>query len=413
MPPIVRALAHRNYRLYFIGQLVSLTGTWMQQIALIWLTYRITDSTFMLGVVTFTAQVPLLVLSPLGGVLSDRIDRRTLLLWTHWLALGHAVLLATLAFTVPLHAWMLVCLALLLGAINGIDQPTRQSFVAELMNKPEDLPNAIALNSVAIHVTRFVGPAIGGVLVALVGEKVCFLLNALSFLGMIMALRAIRPRAVERRHHRVLDALRSGLRYAYAHRHIRVLLFMVSIMSLFGMAPLTLMPWFVKTVFSGDAQAFGFLSAAGGIGSCVGALFLASRHDAAAIDRNIGRCAIVTGLTIFAFSFTSQYWVALLELMVLGFCTINVVSASNALIQLMVDDQMRGRVMSIFTVAFFGIAPLGSLTAGTVSDVVGPRNTLLMWSLVIFVIGVCVLLILKQQARNQGDVFAAGASGGS
>jgi len=397
MPSIVRALSQRNYRLYFIGQLVSLTGTWMQQVALIWLTYRITNSTFMLGLITFTGQVPLLVLSPLGGVLSDRFDRRTLLLWTHWLSLGHAVLLGTLAFTVDLHAWMLVCLALLLGLINGIDQPVRQSFVAELVDKPEYLANAIALNSVVIHATRFVGPAIGGMVVALVGERVCFLLNALSFLGMIMALRVIRPRAVARRHHRVLDALRSGFHYAYAHRHTRVLMFMVMIMSFFGMAPITLLPWFAKHVFAGGAQSYGFLSASAGIGSCIGALFLASR-DAAAMDRNIGRSALIAGVSVLAFSLTSQFWLAVPELMVLGFCTINVVSASNALIQLKVDDQMRGRVMSIFTVAFFGISPLGSLTAGTVSNLVNPRSTLLVYSLVIFAAGVFVSLALSRIA---------------
>jgi MFS family permease len=397
MPSIVRALAQRNYRLYFIGQLVSLTGTWMQQVALIWLTYRITNSTFMLGLITFTGQLPLLVLSPLGGVLSDRFDRRTLLLWTHWLSLGHAVVLGTLAFTVDLHAWMLVCLALLLGLINGIDQPVRQSFVAELVDKPEYLANAIALNSVVIHATRFVGPAIGGMVVALVGERVCFLLNALSFLGMIMALRVIRPRAVVRRHHGVLDALRSGFQYAYAHRHIRVLMFMVMIMSFFGLAPITLLPWFARHVFSGGAQSYGFLSASAGIGSCVGALFLASR-DAAAMDRNIGRSALIAGLSVLAFSLTSRFWLAVPELMVLGFCTINVVSASNALIQLKVDDQMRGRVMSLFTVAFFGISPLGSLTAGTVSNLASPRSTLLAYSLVIFGVGVFVSLALNRIA---------------
>jgi MFS family permease len=400
MPPIVRALAHRNYRIYFVGQLVALTGTWMQQVALIWLTYRITDSTFMLGIVTFTGQVPLLVLSPLGGVLSDRLERRTLLLWTQWLALGHAVLLATLAFTMPLHAWMLVSLALLLGLINAIDQPVRQSFVAELVNKPEDIANAIALNSVTIHSTRFVGPAIGGMVIALVGEGVCFILNALSFLAMIVALRAIRPRAVARRHHRVLDALRSGFQYAYAHWRIRVLLFMVTIMSFFGTAPLTLLPWFAKDVFSGDAQSFGFLSAAGGIGSFLGAVFLASRHDVAAIDRNIGRAALIAGVTLLALSFTHHFWLAVPALALLGFCTINVVAASNALIQSMVDDEMRGRLMSIFTVAFFGVAPLGSLAAGTASKIVSPRSTLFVCSLVIFAAGAFVFLVLRQQAAQ-------------
>lgn len=401
MPPIVRALAHRNYRIYFFGQLVALTGTWMQQVALIWLTYRITDSTFMLGVVTFTGQVPLLVLSPLGGVLSDRIERRTLLLWTQWLSLGHAVLLAALAFTVPLHPWMLVSLALLLGLINAIDQPVRQSFVAEIVDKPEDIPNAIALNSVTIHSTRFIGPAIGGVVVALVGEAVCFILNALSFLAMIVALRAIRPRAVPRRHYGVLDALRSGFRYSYADLRIRVLLFMATIMGFFGTAPMTLLPWFAKDVFSGDAQSFGFLSAAGGIGSCLGAVYLASHRDVAAIDRNIGRSAIVCGLALLGFAFTYHFWLAVLELMVIGFCTINTVSASNALIQSLVDDQMRGRVMSIFTVAFFGVAPLGSLAAGTATNIVSPRSTLVVCSLAILAAGIFVLMVLKQQAARR------------
>jgi MFS family permease len=410
MPPIVRALAHRNYRIYFSGQLVALTGTWMQQMALIWLTYRITNSTFMLGLITFAGQVPLLVLSPLGGVLSDRFERRTLLLWTQWLALVQASLLALLAFTVPLQAWMLIVLALCLGLINAIDQPVRQSFVAELVDRPEDIANAVALNSVTIHSTRFVGPAIGGVVVTLVGEGVCFILNALSFLAMIVALRAIRPRTLPRRHHSVLEGLRAGFRYAYEDQRIRVLLLLATFMSLFGMAPMTLLPWFAKNVFAGEAQTYGFLSAAGGIGSFMGALFLASRIDAAAIQRNIGHATLIAALMLFALSFTSDFWLAMAELAVLGFCTINAVAASNAVIQSAVNDEMRGRVMAIFTVAFFGMTPLGSLGVGTASKLLGPRPTMFVCSLVILAVGIFVFVFLKRYASHPSPGRSAQAS---
>lgn len=406
LPVILRALAHRNYRIYFTGQLVSLIGTWMQQVALIWLTYRITDSTFMLGLVTFAGQVPLLVLSPLGGVLSDRLDRRTLLLWTQWFSLGHALLLAVLSFTVTLDAWLLASLALLLGLINSIDQPVRQSFIAELVEKRDDIANAVALTSVTIHSSRFAGPAIGGLVIAVAGEAVCFVINALTFLAMIVALHVIRPRAVPRRHHGIVDALRSGLGYAYAHERIRVLLFIVTIMSFFGTAQVTLLPWFARDVFAGGAESFGFLSAAVGIGSCLGALFLASRPDAASIDRNIGRAAILAGSTLLCFAFTGSFWAAIPELVLLGFCSINVVAASNALIQAIVDDEMRGRVMSIFTVAFFGVSPLGSLAAGSAASFMSPRGTLMVCALVILAAGSFVYVELRNQALRRADVDA-------
>lgn len=401
MPVIVRALSHPNYRIYFAGQLVSLTGSWMQQIALAWLTYRITDSTLMLGVVTFTGQAPMLVLSPLGGVLSDRIDRRKLLLWTQWSSLGHATLLAVLSFTVSMNAATLVFLALLLGLINAIDQPVRQSFIAELVDRREDIPNAVALTSFSIHSTRFLGPALGGLVVAFAGEGVCFIINALSFLAMIVALHVIRPRPVQRRHHGVLAALRSGFRYAHGHPHIRVLLFIVMIMSFFGTAHITLLPWFAKQVFAGEAETFGFLSASAGIGSCLGALFLASRSNVADIDRNIGKAALVAGGTLALFPFTSSFWLAATELILIGFCSINVVAASNALIQSLVDDEMRGRVMSIFTVAFFGISPLGSLAVGGTSKLIGVRTTLLSCALVVIIAGGIAFAALRQQAARR------------
>jgi len=396
MPVIFRALAHRNYRLYFIGQFVSLSGTWMQQVALLWMTYRLTDSTVMLGVVTFATQAPLLVLAPVGGLLSDRMERRVLLLWTQWLSLAHAALLAILTFTLPMQPWYLVFMALLFGLINAIDQPVRQSFIAELIDNHEDISNAVALTSFTIHSSRFVGPALGGVVVAFAGEGVCFLINAVSYLATIIALLMIHPRTIARLHHSLLDSLRSGFRYAFEQERIRVLLFMVATIAFFGAAHVTLLPWFAREIYSGGAESFGFLSAAVGVGACLGTLYLASHKTAAAIDRNIGKAVLIAGVTVILFAFTDVFALAVLELIVIGFCSINIVASSNALIQQRVNDEMRGRVMAIFTMAFFGISPLGSLAVGYASSIIGARTTLVACALVVLAMGMLSANVRKQ-----------------
>lgn len=398
MPEIVRALAHRNYRLYFIGQLVSLAGTWMQQIALMWLAYRLTGSTVMLGVITFASQIPTLLFASVGGMLSDRLDQRVLLLWTQSLSLLHALVLAAMTFTLLLHPVTLVVMALLVGLINSIDQPIRQTFIAELVDRREDIPNAIALTSFTIHSARFIGPSLGGIIVAMAGEGACFLINAASYLGVIVALVFIRTRRQTRQRHSVLHALRSGFHYTYRHERIRVLLVMVATMSFFGTAHVTLLPYFAKDVYSGGAETFGFLAAATGIGACLGTIFLASRPSVTAIDRNIGTAMLVSGCTLLLFSTTYVFGAAIPELALIGFCSINIVASSNALIQSLVEDHMRARVMAIFTMAFFGVSPLGGLTVGYISKLIGVRPTLFACALAILTIGLLAARIRRRHA---------------
>ena len=377
MNTIYRALHSRNYRLYFAGQLISVCGTWMQQVALSWLTYRLTGSTFMLGLVTFVGQIPTLFLAPIGGLLSDRYSRRTMLIQTQFCSLVHAATLALLVFTVELQSWHLVALALILGLINSIDAPIRQSFVAELVDRREDIPNAIALNSFTINASRFVGPAIGGVVVAVLGEGVCFALNAVSYLAVISALLAMRLPRTQAAAMRLRAAVFEGFQYVLDHRQIRLLILMVATVSFFGTPYATLLPYFAKEVYAGGAQAFGYMSAAAGGGACFGTLFLATRKNAPSIDGHIGKAAYALACALLAFACSNSLIIAIPALAVLGFCSINVIASSNALIQSMVADEIRGRVMSIFAMAFMGISPLGSLAVGYASQHIGARFALI------------------------------------
>jgi MFS family permease len=406
MPEILRALAHRNYRPYFTGQLISLAGTWMQQVALLWLAYRLTGSTVMLGAVAFASQIPTLFFATLGGVLSDRFDRRVLLLWTQSLSLVHALILAALTIRLELHPPMLLTMALLLGLINSIDQPVRQSFIAELVERREDLPNAIALTSFTIHTTRFIGPSLGGVVVAFMGEGTCFLINAASYLGAIVALAFIRTQPKAPQRHSVLHALRSGVQYALGHARIRVLLGIVATMSFFGTAHITLLPYFAKTVYAGGAETFGALTAATGVGACLGTVFLASRRSASAIDHHISTAMLVSACALLLFSMTHGLAAALLELIVLGFCSINIVASSNALIQSLVEDRMRGRVMALFSMGFFGVSPLGSLVVGYASKQIGARPTLCICALAVLVVGALSARLRRHAAEPAGFLGA-------
>jgi len=388
MTSLLRALQHRNYRLYFGGQLLSIIGNWMQQIALAWLVYKLTNSTLMLGVVTFASQIPNLFLAPLGGVLSDRFPRRRLLLITTSLAAAQAAALALLTFTGHMQPWLIVAMALCLGLINGIDQPIRQSFIPELVERREDIANAVALTSFTIHSSRFLGPMIGGLVVASFGEAACFALNALSYLGVLWALSAMRIHKVEPITRSVAAALREGFQYASSHQAIRLLLCIVAVMALFSGSYQTLLPFFARDVYHGDVQAFGLMTAAGGLGACLGTILLASHRDIAGIESKIVLAALAVSGALTVFALTHVFAVAIIALVVMGFCSINTVAASNALIQSLVENSMRGRVMAIFTMAFFGITPLGNLGVGYAARHIGAQPTLLICAGAIFIMGV-------------------------
>ena len=389
---IIRALHNPNYRLYFGGQIVSIIGTWMQQIALSWLVYRLTSSTVMLGVVAFAGQIPNLFLAPLGGVISDKYPRRLLLIATTSAATLQAAVLAVLVWLGVMTPLGIVGMALLLGIINGIDQPIRQSFVPELVSEREHIANAVALTSFTIHSSRFLGPMIGGFVVARYGEVACFSLNALSFLGVIVALTMIRTHPVPKIHRSVGSALREGLAYVKGHAAIKLLLCIVATMALFSGSYQTLLPWFAREVFHGDVRACGLMTASGGLGACLGTIFLASHRDIGGIERRIVWCALLVSLALATFATAHSFPVALAAMVVLGFCSINTVAASNALIQSLVENHMRGRVMAIFSMAFFGLSPVGNLMVGWLAPHIGVVRTLLGCALVVLTMSLLALV---------------------
>jgi MFS family permease len=400
------ALRSRNYRLFFAGQLVSLTGTWMQQIAMVWLAYRLTDSAAMLGLVGFASQIPILLFSTLAGVWNDRVDRRRLLIWTQTAALTQALLLATLTYFGTIQAEWLVVLAFLLGCINAIDLPARQAFVAQLVTDKADLANAIGLNSFLMNGTRFVGPALAGLLVATWGEAICFLLNALSYGAVLLALRAIRvPSKTDRPSgESAWASLKSGLHYAFTHPAIRRALWLVAGFGLFVTPYSILMPLFAREIFAGAADTYGFLVASAGAGSLCAALWLALRAGRTAataqgLEALVARAAICGGIALGGFALSPGIVWAYPLLMLLGFCVVLTVAGSNTLISISVADAYRGRVMSIFSTAFLGIAPLGSLAVGAIAESVGVRSTLLGCALLTLLLGVRHTWQLRQAHR--------------
>ncbi len=384
-PNFLRALRSYNYRCYFLGQLVSMAGTWMQQIAMSWLAYRLTGSAALLGTIGFASQLPILLFGALGGVWSDRFDRRRVLLWTQSLSMIQALLLAVLTWRGWINAPLLVLLAFGLGCINALDMPARQSIAVKLVDDKDDLPNAIALNSFMMNSTRFVGPALAGFLIALTGEVVCFLLNALSYLAVILALLAMhwRPQPVQAEREGGCAALRQGVDYCRGHRPIRSLLMIVAAVSFFITPYGVLMPLVTREIFGGDARIFGLLVGFGGVGALGASLYLASRAGVDELPRTLAFSVPLAGVALTAFILSPSLFLAYPAVMLLGFCTIVTVAGSNTLIQFHVSDALRGRVMALFSIAFLGVAPLGSLAIGLVAEALGVRITLAACGLLI------------------------------
>ncbi len=378
---LLRALRSRNYRLFIAGQSVSLVGTWMQQVAMSWLIYRLTGSAILLGVVGFASQIPTLFISPVAGVLADRWDRRRLLIITQTLAMFQAAFLALVVLAGIVQVWQILLLSLILGVVNAFDIPTRQSFVVEMVEHREDLGNAIALNSSMVNGARLIGPAIAGFLVASVGEGICFVLNAISYLAVIMALAAMRlrpapPRQHARRH--ILHELYEGLRYAYEFGPIRSILLLLALVSFMGMPYSVLAPVFAKDILHGDAHTFGFLMTAAGSGALAGTLYLASRRSVLGLGRLIVMATILFSVGIATFAVSTHLILSLAALTLAGFGAMTLVSSCNTILQTILDEDKRGRVMSFFAMSFIGVAPFGSLGAGSMAGIIGPRDTLLL-----------------------------------
>ena len=374
---LFRSLRHRNYRLFFIGQGISLIGTWMQQIAMTWLVYRITGSAFMLGVFAFSAQLPVFVISPFAGVLADRWNRRRILIFEQSIAMTQALVLALLTLTNVVAVWHIVVLGILLGVINSVDMPVRQSFMIEMLDDREDLANAIALNSSLVNTTRLIGPSIAGIVGAAFGEGICFLLNGLSFIAVLIAL--LRMNVEERIHssedHQTIKKLREGFRYVSGFRPIRSILLLLALISLMGVQPV-LMPVFAKDILHGGPHTFGFLMAAMGLGALSGAVYLASRKNVAGLGRRIAFAAGTFGVGLITLSFMNVFWLAGICLYLTGLGMMIQMASSNMILQTISDDDKRGRVMSFYAMAFMGMAPFGSFLAGSLTTTIGVQWTL-------------------------------------
>jgi MFS family permease len=398
LPHPLRALRSRDFRIYFAGQLVSVAGTWMQQIAMAWLAYSLTNSALVLGLLGFASQIPILLFAPLGGVWSDRVDRRRLMMTTQGLAMLQALVLAVLAWQGWVTPALLIGLAFMLGCINAIDVPARQSLVVHLVADRGLLPNAIALNSFMMNATRFVGPALAGVIVAWAGEAVCFLLNALSYLAVLIALAALHTRPGSGESKPALRALREGLAYTLGHRDIRLFLLLVASVSLLIAPYVVMLPLYARTTLGGDARTFGLLVSSAGAGALLASVFLASRGSIEGLARRVSGAALLAGVALVAFALNSVAWLAYPILMVLGFSVILVAAGSNTLLQSWVRDDMRGRVMAIFSMAFLGVAPLGSLVLGSLTHAVGIRPALALFGTLAMLAG----LAHRQRLRAAG-----------
>lgn len=374
----LRALRHRNFALFLGGQMCALVGYWMQNIAQSWLLYRMTDSATLLGVLAFASSVPILVLAPFAGLWSDRANLHRLMFATQVLEMMQAVVLAALALAGVIAPWHIVILAMLLGVLVAVELPVRHAYLLELIGNKADLPNAVAVTSMMANTGRLVGPALAGVMIGWIGEAGCFTINALSYLAVVTTFLMIRVTPSERpaTHPPLLQGLTEGLSYAWNSIPIRFLLLLLALVGFMATPYAALMPALTRDVFHGDAEQMGYLMGAAGLGAVSGTLYLASRRDVRGLVRLIVFASFTAGAALAALVWSRSMWIALPLLVVIGFGLLVTSVSINMILQTIVDDDKRGRVMSLYTAAFLGIAPFGSLAAGAAADAVGVATTL-------------------------------------
>jgi MFS family permease len=375
---LIRALESRNYRLFFMGQLVSLIGTWMTRVATSWLVYRLTNSAFLLGLTGFAGQIPIFFLTPFAGVWVDRWNRHRTLVVTQILSMLQSFALAALALSGKITIGEVLALMLFQGAVNSFDMPARQAFVVQMIDRREDLGNAIALNSSMVNGARLVGPAVAGMLIAAVGEGYCFLIDGISYIAVIVSLLAMRiaRENARRERPRVLDQIAEGWRYVIASSPIRSVLILLVLVSLVGMPYTVLMPVFARSILHGDAHTLGFLMGAAGFGALIGAVALAMRQSVLGLGRVIVWSATSFGAGLIGLGFSRSVWLSLAAVTVAGFGMMRNMASCNTILQTIVDEDKRGRVMAYYSMAFQGIAPFGSLIAGAVAARVGAASTI-------------------------------------
>jgi len=407
-----RAFRSRNYRLYFGGQSVSLIGTWMQKTAVSWVVYALTHSTLMLGVSLFASQFPSFLLTLIGGVVSDRYDRYKVLLITQVASMIQAALLFILIWFNHYSVWEILGLSVLLGIINAFDVPARQSLVYEMVSDKDDLPNALALNSSMVNLSRLIGPAIAGIVLEKLGDDMCFLLNALSFVAVIGSLLLMKlPKYVRKEHTKnVFGELSEGFNYIKRTPAIRFIIVMLALMSFFVLPFNTLIAYYAKDVFHGTASTFGIIDSFIGFGAFGGAMFLASQKPGANLNKILGINTLIFGTGLVLFSHEGHYGLALLFSAIAGFGMMSQVTVSNTIVQTTADPAMRGRVISFYALAFFGMMPLGGLFVGWISKLIDTKNTLLVEGIIALAIGVLHLTHLrtiKMKAKQEQLLKAA------
>ena len=380
---IFRSLQYRNYRLFFTGQSVSLIGTWMQRIATPWLVYHMTGSALLLGVVGFAGQIPTFLFSPVAGVLTDRWSRYKVLVITQIISMIQAAVLAVLCLTGMIQIWQIVVLSAILGCVNAFDVPARHSFVIDMVEKKEDLGNAIALNSLMFNGARLIGPSIAGIMLASTSEGICFMLNAVSYIFVIISLLMMRLQLKENKgkEKQILSELRDGFRYTFGFPPIKHLIILLSISSLMGMSYSVLMPVFAKEILHGGSHTYGFLMGAAGFGALMGALFLASRRSVLKLGRIVPASSILFGVGLLGLSLSRVFPVSLILMIFIGLGMMMQTAASNTILQTITDDDKRGRVMGFYSMAIMGTAPFGSLIAGGLAKEIGTPGTIFIGGL--------------------------------
>ena len=414
MPRIVRALRHRNYRLFFTGQLISLVGTWMQTVAESWLVFRLTRSSALLGLSSFAGLIPVFVLAPLGGAVADRVDKRRIIIATQCVSMVLPLILAALTFTGLVRVWHVFVLAACLGIVNAFDMPARQAFVVEMVGR-EDLLNAIALNSSMVNGARIVGPAVAGLTVAAVGEGWCFLINGLSYVAVIsgLLLMRVKPTARAPAHRSALHHTIEGFRFVARTAPIRALLLLLGIVSFAGLPYSVLMPVFAESILHAGPKGLGILMGASGAGALAGTLTLASRHGVRGLGRWVLMATVALGVGLMLFSLSRTFWLSAVLLVPVGASMMVQMAASNTLIQAMVPDALRGRVMAVYAMMLVGMAPFGSLAAGLVAERIGAPHTLALGGAIcLAAAGVFAtrLSALREEARQL--IVAQGLAGG-
>ncbi len=376
-----RALKHKNYRLFVSGQSLSLIGTWIQQVAMTWLVYRLTNSAFMLGIVGFSGQLPLFIIAPLAGVFADRWDRHKMLLYTQSLALVQALVLSALVFTEVVHIWQLIVLAVLLGTINAFDMPIRQAFVSDMINdKKEDLGNAIALNSSMVNAARLVGPSIAGILIATVGEGWCFLINSLSYVAVVVSLLKMDVKFISKRkkESKIVQELKEGFSYTFGFPPIMYLILLLAIVSLMSNSLTLLSPVFAKDYLHGNASTFGFLMAGYGSGALIGAVYLLNKENVLGLGKLIAYAVILLSLSMFGMAFSRIFILSVVLMLTAGTGMMLHIASVNTLLQTISEESKRGRVMSFYAMAFRGMSPFGSLIGGSLGGWIGAPLTLII-----------------------------------